>query len=262
MGAYYFLTDISSITLEPSVKLLKKKLSLGGSFGTQVDNLGNDKNLRTRRTITSAKINFVPVPQFNISAFFSNYGLAQQSGILSIDTLRESEVAQATSQFGLNSSYAMSSEKWSHNIMVSINGQKLNDRNPNTSENTEFSTIILTSGYYATYMPWNLNGSLSYMYTNLTQDTIPTVVTGPAVSIGKSLLKNKMNITLTYSTINNKVSHETTNIINNLAVQLMYKPHKNHRFALRYYNNINDGKNSLYSSYHENKLDVDYTYTF
>jgi hypothetical protein len=262
MGAYYFLTDISSITIEPSVKLLKKKLSLGGSFGSQVDNLGNDKNLRTRRTITSAKINYVPVPQFNISAFFSNYGLAQQSGILSIDTLRESEVAQATSQFGLNSSYALSSEKWSHNIMVSFNGQKLNDRNPNTSENSEFSTIILTSGYYATYMPWNLNGSLSYMFTNLTQDTIPTVVAGPSVSLGKSLLKNKMNVALTFSTMTNKVIHEKTNVISNLSMQLMYKPVKNHRFALRYYHNINDAKNSLYSSYYENKLDVDYTYTF
>jgi hypothetical protein len=202
------------------------------------------------------------VPQFNISAFFSNYGLAQQSGILSIDTLRESEVAQATSQFGLNSSYALSSEKWSHNIMVSFNGQKLNDRNPNTSENSEFSTIILTSGYYATYMPWNLNGSLSYMFTNLTQDTIPTVVAGPSVSLGKSLLKNKMNVALTFSTMTNKVIHEKTNVISNLSMQLMYKPVKNHRFALRYYHNINDAKNSLYSSYYENKLDVDYTYTF
>jgi hypothetical protein len=262
MGAYYFLSDISSITIEPSIKLLKKKLALGGSFGSQFDNLGNDKNLRTRRTITSAKINYVPIPQFNINAFFSNYGLAQQSGILSIDTLRESEVAQATSQFGLNSSYALSNENWSHNIMVSFNGQKLNDRNPYTSENSEFSTMILTSGYYATYMPWNLNGSLSYMYTNLTQDTVTTVVAGPSISLGKSLLKNKMNVALSYSGMANKVSQKTTNVISNISMQLMYKPHKNHRFALRYYHNINDGKNSLYASYYENKLDVDYTYTF
>jgi hypothetical protein len=100
------------------------------------------------------------------------------------------------------------------------------------------------------------------MYTNLTQDTIPTVVAGPAVSIGKSLLKNKMSLALTFSSMTNKVSHETTNVINNLTAQLMYKPVKNHRFALRFYHNIHSGKNSLYSSYYENKLDIDYTYTF
>jgi hypothetical protein len=100
------------------------------------------------------------------------------------------------------------------------------------------------------------------MFTNLTQDTLQTVVAGPAVSIGKSLLKNKMNVSITYSTMTNKVSHKTTNVISNLSMQLMFKPVKSHRFALRYYHNINDGKNSLYSSYYENKLDVDYTYTF
>jgi hypothetical protein len=262
MGAYYFLTDISNITLEPSVKLLKKKLSIGGSFGTQVDNLGNDKNLRTRRTITSAKMNYSPVSQFSISAFVSNYGLAQQSGIMSIDTLRESEVAQATSQFGLTSTYMLSGDDWSHNIMVSINGQKLNDRNPNTSENSEFSTMILTSGYFANYMPWNMNGSVSYMYTSLKQDTIPTVVSGPVVTLGKSVFKNKMNVAFTYSVMNNKVSQKTTNVISNISAQLMYKPVKNHRFALRFYHNLNSGKDSLYASYYENKLDVDYTFTF
>jgi hypothetical protein len=262
MGAYYFLTDISNITLEPSVKLLKSKLSLGGSFGLQYDNLGNDKNLRTKRTITSVKFNYVPVQQFSVGAFYSDYGIAQQSGIMSIDTLRKSEVAQATSQYGLNSSYTMINETWTHNAVLNISGQKLNDDNPNTSKSTEFSTIIFNLGYYATYMPWNLNGTLSFMYTNLTQDTLKTSVVGPAVSLGKSLLKNKMSIAVSYSAMANKIDQETTNTISNITVQLMYKPQKKHKIALRYYRNINDGKNSLYSSYYENKFDVDYTYTF
>jgi hypothetical protein len=53
MGAYYFLTDVSNITVEPTVKIMKNKLTLGGSFGTQFDNLNHQKNLRTNRTITS-----------------------------------------------------------------------------------------------------------------------------------------------------------------------------------------------------------------
>ncbi|MDX9903468.1 MAG: hypothetical protein RB288_05260, partial [Bacteroidales bacterium] len=128
MGAYYFATDLSNITIEPSLKLMQKKLTLSGSVGTQVDNLKNDKNLRTRRTITSARINFVPVPQYNLSAFYSNYGLAQESGLLSIDTLRQSEVAQATSQIGVTQSLNLTGEKLAHNLMANFNYQKLNDR--------------------------------------------------------------------------------------------------------------------------------------
>jgi hypothetical protein len=262
MGAYYFLTDISNLTLEPSVKLLKNKLSLGGSFGLQYDNLGNDKNLRTKRTVISVKINYVPVQQFSVGAFYSNYGIAQQSGIMSIDTLRKSEVAQATSQYGLNSSYTAANETWMHNAVLNVSGQKLTDNNSNTSKSTEFSTLIFNLGYYVTYMPWNLNGSVSLMYTNFTQDTVKTSVLGPAISLGKSLLKNKMSIALSYSTMSNRVDRTTTNNISNLNVQLMYKPQKKHKIALRYYHNINDGKNSLYASYYENKFDVDYTYTF
>ena len=157
MGAYYFLTDVSNITVEPTVKIMKNKLTLGGSFGSQFDNLNHQKNLRTQRTITSARVTFIPVPQYNLSATYSNYGLAQQSGLLSIDTLRKSEVAQATSQFGLVQSVNLAGKYFTHNLMINFNSQKLNDKNQFTSQYSEFSTNILSAGYFVSYMPWSIN---------------------------------------------------------------------------------------------------------
>lgn len=262
MGAYYFATDLSNITIEPSLKLMQKKLTLAGSLGTQVDNLKNDKNLRTRRTITSARINFVPLPQYNLSAFWSNYGLAQESGLLSIDTLRQSEVAQATSQIGVTQSLNLTGEKLGHNLMVNFNYQKLNDRNENTSQYSEFSTKILSANYFLTYIPFNINGSAAFLYTHFTQDTVVTVAYGPSAGLGKSFLKNKLNASVYLSFIKNKVQDEDTGTTNVYSFQLGYRPLKNHRFALKYNYSKNNRLSTGYNSYYESKIDFDYTYTF
>ena len=262
MGAYYFLTDVSNITVEPTVKIMKNKLTLGGSFGSQFDNLNHQKSLRTQRTITSARVTFIPVPQYNLSATYSNYGLAQQSGLLSIDTLRKSEVAQATSQFGLVQSVNLAGKYFSHNLMINFNSQKLNDKNQFTSQYSEFSTNILSAGYFMSYMPWNMNASISFNYTNFKQDTITTKVTGPSVSLGKSFLKNKMNTSISYSTVGNTVQNEKTNRIRILSFQLGYTPVRNHRLSLKFNHQVNEGLKSIYPSYFENRLDFDYIYTF
>ncbi|MEZ4998594.1 MAG: hypothetical protein R2758_14395 [Bacteroidales bacterium] len=262
MGAYYFATDLSSITIEPSMKIMQKKLTLAGSVGTQVDNLRNDKNLRTRRTITSARVNFVPVPQYNLSAFFSNYGLAQESGLLSIDTLRQSEVAQATSQIGLTQSLNLTGEKLAHNLMVNYNYQKLNDRNENTSQYSEFSTNILSANYFITYIPFNINGSAAFLYTHFAQDTLVTVAYGPSAGLGKSFLKNKLNVSVYLSLITNIVQDEETGTTGIYSLQVGYKPFRNHRFALKYNYSKNDRLSAGSNSYYESRLDFDYTYTF
>jgi len=262
MGAYYFATDLSNITIEPTLKLMQKKLTLAGSLGTQVDNLKNDKSFRTRRTITSARINFVPVPQYSLSAFYSNYGLAQESGLLSIDTLRQSEVAQATSQIGVTQSLNLTGEKLGHNLMVNYNYQKLNDRNENTSQYSEFSTNILSANYFITYIPYSINGSAAFLYTHFAQDTVVTVAYGPSAGLGKSFLKNKLNASVFLSFINNKVQGEDNGTTGIYSFQLGYKPFRNHRFALKYNYSKNNRLSTGSNSYYESKLDFDYTYTF
>jgi len=262
MGAYYFATDLSNITIEPTLKLMQKKLTLAGSLGTQVDNLKNDKSFRTRRTITSARINFVPVPQYSLSAFYSNYGLAQESGLLSIDTLRQSEVAQATSQIGVTQSLNLTGEKLGHNLMVNYNYQKLNDRNENTSQYSEFSTNILSANYFITYIPYSINGSAAFLYTHFAQDTVVTVAYGPSAGLGKSFLKNKLNASVFLSFINNKVQGEDFGTTGIYSFQLGYKPFRNHRFALKYNYSKNNRLSTGSNSYYESKLDFDYTYTF
>jgi len=262
MGAYYFATDLSNITIEPSLKLLKNRLTIGGSVGMQTDNLKNDKNLRTTRTITSARVSYVPFPQYSANAFYSNYGIAQESGLLAIDTLRNSEVAQATLQFGLTQSLNLTGEKLTHNLMISFNAQQLNDHNEITAQYSEFSTNILSASYFASYMPTGTNASFTWLYTDFKQDTLRTLVSGPSIGVGNSFFKNRMTAGLSFSSMKNRAGNEDTGTINTFALQLSYKPGKNHRFALKMYHHNNTGKSTVYSSYYENKFDIDYTYSF
>lgn len=262
MGAYYFATDLSDITIEPTIKLWQNKLTLGGSVGTQVDNLNKDKNLRTRRTISSARINFIPVQFYNLNAFYSNYGLAQESGLMSIDTLRQSEVAQATSQLGITQSVNFMSENFGHNIMLNYNYQKLNDKNENTAQYSEFSTNIITASYFLNIIPLDANASLSYLYTGFKQDTTHTVFSGPSISLGKSLFKNTFSTALSYTLMMNRFQEKDAGNLNTISFQVDYRPAKNHRFGLRLYYNKNNTESSFSNPYYENKLNFDYTYTF
>jgi hypothetical protein len=171
-------------------------------------------------------------------------------------------VAQATRQLGLVQSVNLAGKYFTHNLMISFNSQKLNDKNQFTSKYSEFSTNILSAGYFISYMPWNINVSVSFNYTNFKQDTITTKVTGPSVSLGKSFLKNKMNSSISYSTVANTVQNEKTNRIGILSFQLGYTPVRNHRLSLKYNHQVNEGLKSVYPSYFENRLDFDYIYTF
>jgi hypothetical protein len=262
MGAYYFLTDVENITIEPSVKIIKKMLTVGGSFGSQIDNLNKDKNLQTRRTIGSVRANFVPIPQYNLSVFYSTYGLAQESGLLSIDTLRQNEIAQATNQYGFTQSLNLMGEKWGHNVMTNFNAQRLKDKNENTAHYSEYSTIIFMGGYFLNYMPIGTNASLSYVYTKFLQDTLSSTVAGPSIGLGKSFMKNKLNAGFTLTSMDNLSQQESIGKINTTTIQIGYTPVRKHRFALRYYNHNNKGKSESQISYFENKLDFDYTFTF
>jgi hypothetical protein len=111
-------------------------------------------------------------------------------------------------------------------------------------------------------MPTGTNGSVTWLYTDFVQDTLRTVVAGPSIGAGNSFFKNRLTAGISYSSMKNRVQDEETSTINTLSLQLGYRPGKNHRFTLRLYHHNNTGKSTVYSSYYENKFDIDYTYSF
>ncbi len=260
MGAYYFLTDLRKITIEPTLKLLHRRLVLGGSYGNQIDNLNNDKNARTIRNIGSFLVNFMPVRQYNLNINYSNYGIGQKSGILELDTL--TEISQATKQIGITQTLNFQGKDLMHNILASYNFQKLKDANPNTSLYSEYQSSILMLNYMVSYIPWQISGGIGITRTAFSLKNMETLMTGPLVSLNKSLMKNKMNIALSFTSYKDKVNGSPSGNITTLTLQAGMRPNRHHRFGASFYVNNSSAKNQNIMAYNEKKFDLNYAYTF
>ncbi len=260
MGAYYFLTDLRKITIEPTFKLWKRKLVVGGSYGNQIDNLNNEKSARTERSIGSLLINFMPVQQYNLNINYSNYGIGQKSGIVQIDTL--TELSQTTKQIGITQNVNFRGENIIHNILATYNYQKLQDANQNTSGYSEYNSKILMANYMISFTPWSLSGGIGYTRTDFQLASKETLMSGPMVNLSKSLLKNKLNISISFTAYKNKVDNVLSSNISNLSLQAGFRPNKHNRFRTRFYLTNSQAADVNAISYNEKKIDLSYVYTF
>ena len=260
MGAYYFLTDLRKITIEPTVKLLKNKLVIGGSYGNQIDNLNNEKNARTIRNIGSLLVNFMPVRQYTLNINYSNYGLGQRSGILELDTL--TEISQTTKQVGITQNLNFQGKDLMHNILISYNFQKLQDANRSTSNYSEYQSSIFMLNYMLSYTPWQLSGGLGFTRTAFNLANKNTLMTGPMLNLNKSFMKNKLNLALSFTAYRNKEDNVLASNLSTLSFQAGLRPNRHHRFSMRFYINNSKAVDVNATSYNEKKFDVNYAYTF
>ncbi len=260
MGAYYFLTDLRNITINPTVKLLKRKLVIGGSYGNQIDNLNKDKTARTIRNIGSLIVSFMPVRQYNLNINYSNYGIGQKSGILELDTL--TEISQTTSQIAITQALNFQGKSFMHNILASYNYQDLADANQNTAAYSQYRSSILMLNYMVSYMPWALSGGIGFTRTAFNLSNRETLMTGPLFNLNKSLMKNKINVALSLTSYRNTVDNIPSGNITTLSIQASMRPGRHHRFGARFYINYSTSQNINALAYNEKKFDLNYAYTF
>jgi hypothetical protein len=81
LGVYFFQNDVEQITLSSSYNMLKGKLGLSASYGTQHDNLNAKKSATTHRTIGSLNVSATPMKGLNIGLNYSNFGVGQSRGL-------------------------------------------------------------------------------------------------------------------------------------------------------------------------------------
>jgi hypothetical protein len=197
MGAYYFQSDIESYTLAASFNLLKGKARMSGSYGRQFDNLANNKNAATGRSVGSLMVSLNPDPVFGLDISLSNYGLSQKAGLRPlIDTLR---IAQNNFSATVNTRYSVFNTDLSHIFTLTATHQQLSDLNAATADQTENDNQNLNLGYFLQHnrSGFGANLMLSYTQTGLPQ-TIPPADNdrvryyGPTLGTNYTFLKKKM----------------------------------------------------------------------
>ncbi|MFO7656143.1 MAG: hypothetical protein R6W78_03685 [Bacteroidales bacterium] len=260
MGAYYFLSDLQNITLEPRINLFENKLIINLRAGFQRDNLSNIKESTTKRTISSFNITSQPLKNYSINAFYSNFGIGQKSGISTVDTLLE--LSQATLNTGLMQSYLLQGDKVVNTFFFNVNYQKLNDANTNTSSFTEFNTMSITGGYSAFVIRFKLNAGINLIHTSFENNTTKNAYTGPSIILSKSFAKNKASVSLNQTIMGAKINDEKISTISTFALRTSYKITKSQRVSARFQLHSQKAQVQHITPFTETKGEINYVYQF
>ncbi|MCU7551961.1 hypothetical protein OCK74_22770 [Chitinophagaceae bacterium LB-8] len=191
MGAYYFQTDVESITLEPSWKSCKKKLSIQSTLGFERNNLAQQRNATTKRTVGSLNLSFNPTPKYALDVQIANYGCTQQTGRNPLnDTIR---MVQANRNICIVNRYLSASETKTQSLTFMLNYQLVSDLNAFTSPVNNSQVFNLQLAYDKVLIPAGLTMNTSIQHTTLTNNSGRNTISGITGSMTKNLKANKLS---------------------------------------------------------------------
>ena len=263
MGAYFFQNDLENYTINPSAILWKSKLRFNGSLGIQRDNLSAQKQATARRVISSLSASISFNKNFGLDLTYSNYATSQMPVAVRFnDSLK---VAQTTQNFSVTPRYIITREKLSHVFVVSFNYMKLNDFSRLSAQRNLNSTTAFAN-YQVSFIPSGISLSLGVSYGQLQSAYANSGNQGVTLGLGKSFLKNKLQLRLNNSyvqTIQRSVSNPL--LTHNLSGS--YKINTHHSFGINLYYLNNQGTKETaalggYPKYTEFRGDLNYNFTF
>ncbi len=231
LAAFYQQTDLRAITMEPSFRLAKGKLRVGGSYGLQQDNIRNTKMAGSQRRIGSANVSWNPSQKYGLDASFSNYGIAQQSGLQALnDTFR---VAQNNRNIALSQRMMFTNKVRTWNLMLSTGHQQLQDLNPfGTYATTENEVLYANLFLSRVRMRDNLmvNGGLN-ANSNATA-TGRFLLIGPSLGCSRPFAEQRLTLSLSASFNKAFLNGQDAGSTLNASHMMNYRIGKMHRLQL------------------------------
>ena len=263
MGAYFFQNDLENYTLNPSALLFKSKVRIAGSIGIQRDNLSARKQATARRVIASlsSSINFNK--NLGLDLTYSNYATSQiPIAVRFNDSLK---VAQTTQNFSVTPRYIITRETKSHVFVISYNYMMLNDFS-RFSQRRNLNSTTAFANYQVSFVPSTISLSLGLNYGQLNSSVAASGNQGVTIGIGKSFIKNKIQLRLNNSYIQT-IHRSVTSPLLSHNLSGSYKTGKHHAFGINLYylNNqglIESSKAGGYPAYTEFRGDLNYNFTF
>jgi hypothetical protein len=260
MGAYFFLNDVEKISFDPSVKVGNGKINIAGSLGFQKNNLDQQKDRQTTRSIGSLRTQIRPFSNYNISLTYSNFGIAQS--VMSTSMNPQEEVSQVTKNIGINQSFQWINNSQMHNALINIQKQSLNDQNPNTAIFSDYDNLTIFGTYSFNYMPSRTGFTATYTFSEFENNTFSTVYEGPNFSIQQSLLKNKIRVSLTQSFLSNSRDSELIRKIRKTTLRLSLNLMQSHKISIRSHYNKSESFDEKITPFSEFKTELNYAYRF
>jgi hypothetical protein len=243
LGAYFFNNDFENITLKTSAVLFKDKLNLTFNIGYQRDDLENQKEQASTRSIGSVNASFTASKKLSITASYSNHSTFTNTKVNQFDVINDDNLLD-------NITDELDYKQLSQNANIAVNYviSKKEDMHQNLNVNYSLADVsneqggIVRIGDASTFHNINTSYTLglpkrSMSITTVVNGTLNTIgreeatTWGPTVSIRKKFLKNRLNtgFSTSYNTSNNKSGRTS---VTSLRANVSYVYEKKHNFNL------------------------------
>ena len=261
MGAYYFNADLENVTIEPKLKLSDGRLRLAGSIGFQHDNLSDEKDLQTTRTIGSGRLDWTPSSTYMANLTYANYSLDQKAGRSALDSTSV-KIAQSTSNLGVTQSLTRVGTRVSQNAVLIWSRQDMEDRTVNGSLDASYTAHQLNATYTFTWIPWGLSVNLGYNRATYDAAAALTKVIGPQVGANWAFWRHKATLGAGASLSTTSVDDQATVRTSLFQLQAALRPQRRHRITLRLSIHHDEAKTPTGTDDTETRGEIGYAYSF
>ncbi|MEM6647257.1 MAG: hypothetical protein AAF730_13505 [Bacteroidota bacterium] len=190
LGAQQIEMDVLDLTVSPQFQF--KPLTLNATIGVRENNVANTRLVTTRRGIVNANMLLRPVPWFNLSGQFSNYGLRNSE---TNDTLRVENVSR---QYGALPSFLFTTGKARHVLRAGYTFQEFSDENVLTGRLGDTRTHNVIGGHTLS-LPSGLTFTSSATYVRGLTSSINSIILTLSESVGYAFFDRKLRVNGTFS---------------------------------------------------------------
>lgn len=264
LGTYYMANNYHSLGINMNTTLFRR-ISLGGTFSGQSDNLTDQQMYTTRGFVYSAMASTRIGNHFNLAAGYNGYTQVQSDGTAIVnDTIR---VHRRTSSFTFTPSYMKENETVGHSASLSFNYTENTDLNRFATGESDVQTTALGASYTFSVKPWSTDFGFSVSdqqskgYKTKYLSRIGTFTTGHTF-----FEENPLNVSGSISLIYNEVERQSKSLNIGGDVSLSYTLKQYHVFSTSAsfykYGDVNPTKLRSHLDRTDITVSLNYAYTF
>ncbi|WP_232505665.1 outer membrane beta-barrel family protein [Flavobacterium crassostreae] len=243
LGAYFFNNDFENITLNTTTQLFQNKLNLAFNVGYQKDDLENQKEQGTHRTVGSINATFNATQKLMLTGSYSNFSSYTNTKVNQFDVINNTNIMGTISD---QMDFKQISQNANLNVNYSISKKETVQKNLNINYSlTDVANAqggIVRIGDASTFHNMNTSYTLGFpkKNTNITAALNGTVNTigrenattwGPTVNVNKKFFDKKLNTGLS-SSYNSSQGKSGSTAVTNFRANASYIYKQKHNFNL------------------------------
>ena len=263
MGAFYMSNNYQSLGISANTHLFHK-VSLGGNFSLQSDNLSKEQLYTNKGFVYSANAS-TRIGQVGLSARYSGYQQKQYDGSIRVND--STRVHRIMHSIGGSATYSLQRDILTHTFTISGGYNMNKDLNKFATGVSDVKTISGAATYNVRVEPWNtdfagtLNHQQSIGYDRKYTSDILSLTT-----VRTFFEENQLNVSATLNVCYNRLEKMRENMSLGGDMQVGWTLNKVHNFSLSggiaRSNDVNITDNESMYNVTEVNVGLNYTYTF